>query len=69
MKDLSLKQRLERGNAVLETLKYCREKSGMEHLGLEAERAIVEPILRDTALASSLDEIDEELGNIHGKQT
>lgn len=61
MTNANLKDWLERGNAVLETLRYCREKSGIERLGIEAERAIVDPMLRNIELSSTLDEIDQEL--------
>ena len=57
---------LERGMAILETLKYCREQSDRPLLGSTLENELVAPMLLDLALATSLAEIDEDLDKIKG---
>ena len=55
---------LQRGMATLETLTYCREMTNRPMLGMEAERVLVGEMLNDLALATALDEIDQELSKV-----
>ena len=56
---LNAKDRLLRGMAVLETLKYCRGVTGEPALGEKIERCIVDTELKDLLICTRIDETDE----------
>jgi hypothetical protein len=52
---------LEKGLVMLETFSYCREQYHRADIGLSVEQNLVREMLNDIALATALEELDEQL--------
>ena len=62
--DVTARDRLQRGMAVLETLDYCRQITGDPQLGSPVERCVLDKELMDTAVCTAIDTIDEQIRTI-----
>ena len=58
---LNIHARLQRGMAVLETLKFCRDAANNQTLGAAAESEIVTRELADIAICTQMAEIDDRV--------
>ena len=58
---MTLKDRLQRGLAILETLDYCRNVTGKASLGASIENCVVDRELMDVAVCTEMDGIDQQV--------
>ena len=58
---MTLRDRLQRGMAILETLDYCRSVTGKPGLGAAVEKCVVDRELADVALCTEMDSVDQQV--------